>query len=41
MSLFEWDENYSVQNIEFDSQHKELIKLINELHNDMQEKKGK
>ncbi len=41
MSLFEWDENYSVQNIEFDSQHKELIKLINELHNAMQEKKGK
>lgn len=38
MSLFIWDESFSVHVSMFDQQHKHLINLVNELHNAM--KKG-
>jgi len=35
MSLINWNKNYSVGVIEFDTQHKILIDLINKLHDSM------
>ena len=31
MSLLNWDNRYSINNEEFDNQHKELLKIINRL----------
>ncbi|MCP4216141.1 MAG: hemerythrin family protein [bacterium] len=41
MSIFKWDESYSVQVTEMDDQHKVLVGLINRLHDAMKEKKAK
>ena len=41
MALITWSENLSVNIREIDSQHKELVKLINEMHDAMSEGKGK
>lgn len=35
MSLINWDESYSVNIKKIDEQHKELVKLVNELHDAM------
>ncbi|MCP4155241.1 MAG: hemerythrin family protein [bacterium] len=35
MSIFKWDDNYSVKVIEMDRQHKKLVDLINRLHDAM------
>lgn len=37
MSLFKWDESYSVKNKEIDNQHKKLGEIINELYDAMHE----
>lgn len=41
MVLFEWNDKYSVGIDKFDTQHKRLIELINNLHDGMKEGKGK
>ncbi|HIJ79835.1 MAG: bacteriohemerythrin [Desulfobulbaceae bacterium] len=41
MGLINWHERYSVNIAEIDEQHKQLIKMINELHDAMMAKKGK
>jgi hemerythrin len=41
MSLIVWNESLSVGVPEFDSQHKQLVSLINELHEAMRSGKGK
>jgi hemerythrin len=41
MALINWSDNYSVKVAKFDSQHKNLINLINELHSAMSSGKGK
>ena len=41
MALFNWNDSYSVNIKEIDSQHKILIGLINELHDGMKVGKGK
>jgi len=38
--LFEWKDEYSVNLITFDDHHRRLVKLINELHTAMSEKRG-
>jgi hemerythrin len=35
MSLFAWDQKYSVHNTQIDGQHQELFRLANELHEAM------
>lgn len=40
MALISWTEDLSVSVKDFDNQHKELIKLINELHDAMAARKG-
>lgn len=41
MSLFAWNEKYSVNIQEIDDQHKRLIGLVSQLHGAMQQGKGK
>jgi hemerythrin len=41
LALFNWNDSYSVNIKEIDSQHKILIGLINELHDGMKVGKGK
>lgn len=41
MVLFPWSDSYSVGNQQFDSQHKVLIGLINDLSDAMKQGKGK
>lgn len=41
MSLINWDDSFSVKVAEIDSQHQNLVKLINELNDAMKEGKGK
>jgi hemerythrin len=41
LALFNWNDSYSVNIKEIDSQHKVLIGLINELHDGMKVGKGK
>jgi len=41
MPLITWNDNYSVNISEIDSQHKKLIELINQLHEAMRVGKGK
>lgn len=40
MPLFEWNEQFSVGVAYFDAQHKNLVKLVNELHDAMREGKS-
>jgi hemerythrin len=41
MPLLTWNESYSVNVRELDTQHKKLIDLINDLHDGMKQGKGK
>ena len=41
MPLLIWNENYSVKISQIDTQHKKLVKLINELHDSMKAGKSK
>jgi len=41
MSLFEWDESYSVGHSEIDAQHKRLFQLAEDMHAAMAAGKGK
>jgi hemerythrin len=41
MSLITWNEAYSVKIKKFDDQHKQLISMLNTLHDAMREGKGK
>lgn len=41
MALINWSDSYSVGNEKIDSQHKELINMINRLHEKMQSGEGK
>ncbi len=41
MPLFNWSEIYSVKISEIDNQHKKLVDLINKLHEDIHDGKGK
>ena len=41
MSLFEWMPQYSVSVLRFDSEHKKLFELINELHEAMSAGRGR
>ncbi|HTS50970.1 MAG TPA: bacteriohemerythrin [Bryobacteraceae bacterium] len=41
MSLFQWDESYSVGHSEIDTQHKRLFQLAEEMHAAMAAGKGK
>jgi len=41
MSLFEWQDSYSVGINNFDEQHKKLIDMLNNLHGAMIQNKGK
>lgn len=41
MAFFEWTEDYSVDIVEIDQQHKRLVKLISELFEAMRAGKGK
>lgn len=41
MPLIDWKDEYSVQVAEIDDQHKELIRMINELHQAMADRKAK
>ena len=41
MALATWDDNLSVNVAELDLQHKQLIRMINDLHEAMRNKKGK
>lgn len=40
MAYIDWNESYSVGIAEFDSQHKKLVDIINELHDAMKVGKG-
>jgi hemerythrin len=40
MALITWNQDLSVQVSQFDNQHKELVKLVNELHDAMTAGKG-
>ncbi|MGB9912684.1 MAG: hemerythrin, partial [Candidatus Kapaibacteriota bacterium] len=41
MAFIEWNDNYSVGVSIIDNQHKQLIRIINELHEGMGTGKGK
>lgn len=41
MALFEWTEDYSVSVLRFDTEHKKLFSLINELNDAMSEGRGR
>lgn len=41
MALFEWTPEYSVSVLRFDSEHKKLFELINELHDAMSAGRGR
>ena len=41
MSIIEWDEKYSVNISELDNQHKEIISILNDIHNYRFQKKPK
>jgi hemerythrin-like metal-binding protein len=41
MPIINWDEKFSVSNEEIDSQHKKLVKLINDLFDSMRSGKSK
>lgn len=41
MALFEWTQEYSVSVVCFDTEHKKLFSLINELNEAMAEKRGR
>jgi len=41
MSLFQWDERYSVGHLEIDAQHKRLFQLAEDMHTAMAAGKGK
>ena len=41
MALFEWTDAYSVSVLRFDTEHKKLFSLINELNDAMAEKRGR
>jgi len=41
MALFEWTQEYSVSVLRFDTEHKKLFSLINELNEAMAEKRGR
>jgi len=41
MALFQWKDAYSVHIAEIDKQHKQLIEMVNELHEAMAKGKGK
>jgi len=40
MALISWNQDLSVQVAQFDNQHRELVRLINELHDAMAQRKG-
>jgi hemerythrin len=41
MSTFAWKDEYSVNVKEIDQQHKQLVAMVNDLHDAMTQKKGK
>ena len=41
MALIEWTDNFSVNNLIIDQQHKKLVDLVNQLHDAMKSGKGK
>lgn len=41
MALFNWNNSYSVNNLEIDNQHKKLVSLINGLHDAMGQGKSR
>lgn len=41
MALFEWTDEYSVSVLRFDTEHKKLFSLINELNDAMSERRGR
>ena len=41
MSLINWSDNYSVKVAKFDNQHKNLVNMINEMHEAMRSGRGK
>lgn len=41
MPLIEWNDSFSVQNIEMDEQHQYLFELLNKLHTAMSQGKGR
>jgi hemerythrin len=41
MALFQWDQSYSVNVAEIDSQHQKLVYMINELNDAMKQGSGK
>ncbi len=40
MAFYSWNDSFSVGIKSFDAQHQELIRIINELHDAMRERKG-
>lgn len=40
MPFFNWDDSYSVHNPAIDAQHRQLVDLVNELHDAMKAGKG-